>query len=489
MAIVLLGFSACSNDDDKVQINFPEKQAIDCAAGEVKTLTFNAENSWTLASSRLWCKFKDGNDIVSSISGGPGEQTVTITVTEEVWGFEDAVADIVIGMQGQTQVIATVNRAAKGYKAEAYQMNGENKEPFNEANPAVISYLGALNISFDANFDWKLKNCPEWLKVQSADKYEERTMMGDANKVTSWIFEFKSTENFAKGKEQNINLEFIDTNGTLRLTVPLHYEGIPEDKIEFTPTTTWNLNFSADGKEYWQTSGMGEVTKYPMPRIVTTVTKEGFELVYLKNDSRWGYTPCSDYEIPTLWFKANVNGDQIEMTVEPNQESEARKGCLMAFPKKVFEGLDIYSIITDGEPSEIKSQYEKYVVADFTQEMNQSTPGGFNVIDYNGEALELEYMGNNYDAVETYNTTNIYSLTLNPMSVYPMLSITPVDYPLWPCQYEKSMYLWNLDSSKFEVDGKTLNIFDLPTVDGSMDIIFKDGEGNNFGVLLISLWH
>lgn len=56
-------FSACSSDDDAVTPVFPQVQTIAGAAGDVKEFTFDANESWSLSSNKIWCKIAQ-NDAV-----------------------------------------------------------------------------------------------------------------------------------------------------------------------------------------------------------------------------------------------------------------------------------------------------------------------------------------------------------------------------------------------------------------------------------------
>ena len=81
MATLCLG--ACSDDDDdNVATAFPAKQTFNCDANETKELTFQANASWTLTSSELWCRFVVDGVEEYSLSGGAGQQKVTLKITD-----------------------------------------------------------------------------------------------------------------------------------------------------------------------------------------------------------------------------------------------------------------------------------------------------------------------------------------------------------------------------------------------------------------------
>ena len=77
-------FSACSSDDDAVTPVFPQVQTIAGAAGDVKEFTFDANESWSLSSNKIWCKIAQ-NDAENGfvINGTAGKQTVKVTLTDD----------------------------------------------------------------------------------------------------------------------------------------------------------------------------------------------------------------------------------------------------------------------------------------------------------------------------------------------------------------------------------------------------------------------
>lgn len=61
-------FTACSSDDDAVTPVFPQVQPIAGKAGEVKEFTFEANESWSLSSDKIWCKLVQGEKQTPSYS-------------------------------------------------------------------------------------------------------------------------------------------------------------------------------------------------------------------------------------------------------------------------------------------------------------------------------------------------------------------------------------------------------------------------------------
>lgn len=61
-------FTACSSDDDAVTPVFPQVQTIGGAAGAELDFTFDANESWSLSSDKIWCKLVQGEKKTPSYS-------------------------------------------------------------------------------------------------------------------------------------------------------------------------------------------------------------------------------------------------------------------------------------------------------------------------------------------------------------------------------------------------------------------------------------
>ena len=188
MLLAMTTFTACSDDDDKLEVPvFPESVVLNCQPGENESaeLVFTANQPWTLASSKLWCKFSVDGELQNSLAGKAGEQKVQIIATDDVWDFENSLAEITLSMGGQTQAIAVVNRSANTRDLKMYQ---DIEHPFGEGNPATLKYsvigISLENISVVANFDWEIQRYPEWISIDG--KYR----VGKAGKISVIALDF-----------------------------------------------------------------------------------------------------------------------------------------------------------------------------------------------------------------------------------------------------------------------------------------------------------
>ena len=133
--------SACSDDDETVTPVFPDLQKIECAVGDTKTLTFEATDNWILISSSLWCYFEQDGEQTFTCSGGVGEQTVTIHISDDATELMKSYkAELTMTMAGSRQVIAEVTRPSIGYEVRAF--NADKSVMYTEENPFVINFDG-----------------------------------------------------------------------------------------------------------------------------------------------------------------------------------------------------------------------------------------------------------------------------------------------------------------------------------------------------------
>lgn len=63
-------FTACSSDDDAVTPVFPQVQTIGGAAGAELDFTFDANESWSLSSDKIWCKLVQGEKADAFVLNG-----------------------------------------------------------------------------------------------------------------------------------------------------------------------------------------------------------------------------------------------------------------------------------------------------------------------------------------------------------------------------------------------------------------------------------
>ena len=176
--LMAFAVTACDDDDnDVVNVTFPEKQTIGGAVNETKSLTFDAVADWTLTSSSTWCYFiteetpaaKAAEGVKEyAISGKAGKQTVTIGISEEGQEHDQAtVASIIIRMNGQEAVLAEVTRNAAGRTFKLYKKGeGDAWVEVSAEEGIEAGYDNFIQYKAEANFRFAATNRPEWLSIE-----------------------------------------------------------------------------------------------------------------------------------------------------------------------------------------------------------------------------------------------------------------------------------------------------------------------------------
>lgn len=406
-----LSLAACSDDDDnKTTPVFPELQKIEGTVGETLTVRFDAPVAWRLTSSALWCKFVVDGEELNSCSGEAGEQAVTVVVLDEATALLKAYkSEISLWMNGYNEVICEVTRPTTGYELVLLDKDGN---PYTDENPATVAYgRNSTNFKVKANFDWRLTGWPEWL---------ECTEVADIAGVSkSTISPRNITAGYVKSPISG-EFVFINEAGDEVVRVPVKYDGIPADKIEFSLSTAYGYEFSAKGDTYSGGSSMGGGSTYEAPMKFTVVAKDdAYEIVYLKRDN-WGYSQM----MAMRWFQvADNNQGEISLSVEENTGDEDRRGALMIFPKHVYDEIEDFdkAVFDQSDPDfwDIKRAYEDYIAVDFTQKANSGSSALFSMTGMNGmtgQSVELTYLldagYSESQLMGEHMTTNVYQLIL-----------------------------------------------------------------------------
>ena len=235
--------SACSDDDETVTPVFPDLQKIECAVGDTKTLTFEATDNWILISSSLWCYFEQDGEQTFTCSGGVGEQTVTIHISDDATELMKSYkAELTMTMAGSRQVIAEVTRPSTGYELHAF--DAEQTIEYTAENPYVQDYGGKAYFWVSSNADWIVESS-ESLDLSKTNISGEA---GNNVKITPLLKQ--GTENRKTAWTQE--LIFKNRKGEVISKLPVHYDGIPADKIEFSNDNIYSnkIKASVDGESY-----------------------------------------------------------------------------------------------------------------------------------------------------------------------------------------------------------------------------------------------
>ena len=354
--LMAFAVTACDDDDnDVVNVTFPEKQTIGGAVNETKSLTFDAVADWTLTSSSTWCYFiteetpaaKAAEGVKEyAISGKAGKQTVTIGISAEGQEYDQAtVASIIIRMNGQEAVLAEVTRNAAGRTFKLYKKGeGDAWVEVSAEEGIEAGYDNFIQYKAEANFRFAATNRPEWLSIEGG------SIVGAANQEV--LFGIKVVEGRPEYSkyEQNAPINFQDEEGKSVFTYPVNYKGMDPEAMELSGPNPYNWVVSLDGKTFVQTSTSGaegtsiNLTYNNFVEYTVDVLKDDFVPVFVEEYDNYGMTAFKtnipNPELPDEpmvdWIHITKNGkNKVRITVDPSDTK--RKGYVLILPKALYE--------------------------------------------------------------------------------------------------------------------------------------------------------
>lgn len=339
-------FTACSSDDDAVTPVFPQVQTIAGEAGEVKEFTFEANESWSLSSDKIWCKLVQGEKADAFvINGAAGKQTVKVKITADDASNDMSVAQLFLSMGGQKVAIAEVTRSAAGYKLQVFDAAGNN---ITETGITVgykdLAEQSIYNkFTVKSNYRFAVTNTPAWVDLEGG------FMVGTPNKDAVGGVSFKENQGvsakYAIAKDGNYTITFTSEDGKAAKTVPVIFEGMPEDMMEITRpnkkyASEWNVwNVSLDGKvftQYGSSLNGGETNNFTFHNFVPFTLKtldDAYQLVVFEK------TKNGLLEDQTGAVKLQGEKGDVKLTIEP-LSSGSRTFVVYALPQAKYKELE-----------------------------------------------------------------------------------------------------------------------------------------------------
>lgn len=368
-------FTACSSDDDAVTPVFPQVQTIAGEAGEVKEFTFEANESWSLSSDKIWCKLVQGEKADAFVlNGTAGKQTIKVKITADDASKDMSVAQLFLSMGGQKVAIAEVTRSAAGYKLQVFDAAGND---ITETGITVgykdLAEQPIYNkFTVKSNYRFAVTNTPAWVDLEGG------FMVGTPNKDAVGGVSFKENQGvsakYAIAKDGNYTITFTSEDGKAAKTVPVIFEGMPENMMEITHpnddklVSKWNVwNVSLDGKVFTQNGSKlngGETNDFTFYNFVPFTLKtldDAYQLVVFEKEKK------GLFEDGTGAVKLQGEKGDVKLTVAP-LGSGSREFLVYALPQSVFESLENG---LDGMLEEdfmtVKSDYDRYFLMDVVQ--------------------------------------------------------------------------------------------------------------------------
>lgn len=358
-------FTACSSDDDAVTPVFPQVQTIAGEAGEVKEFTFEANESWSLSSDKIWCKLVQGEKADAFVlNGTAGKQTIKVKITADDASKELSVAQLFLSMGGQKVAIAEVKRSAADHILKVYDAAGND---ITETG-ITVGYNVYTKFTVKSNYRFAVTNTPAWVDLEGG------FLVGTPNKDAVGGVSFKENQGvsakYAIAKDGNYTITFTSEDGKAAATVPVIYNGMTTSTMDVTyPTSSqWAVwNVSLDGKVFTQNGSSlngGDTNDFTFYNFVPFTLKtlgDAYQLVVFdkKEDGLREETSGA--------VKLQGEKGDVKLTVAP-LGSGSREFLVYALPQSVFENLENG---LDGMLEEdfmtVKSDYDRYFLMDVVQ--------------------------------------------------------------------------------------------------------------------------
>lgn len=358
-------FTACSSDDDAVTPVFPQVQTIAGEAGEVKEFTFEANESWSLSSDKIWCKLVQGEKADAFVlNGTAGKQTIKVKITADDASKELSVAQLFLSMGGQKVAIAEVTRSAADHILKVYDAAGND---ITETG-ITVGYNVYTKFTVKSNYRFAVTNTPAWVDLEGG------FLVGIPNKDAVGGVSFKENQGvsakYAIAKDGNYTITFTSEDGKAAATVPVIYNGMTTSTMDVTyPTSSqWAVwNVSLDGKVFTQNGSSlngGDTNDFTFYNFVPFTLKtlgDAYQLVVFKKEEN------GLFEDGTGAVKLQGEKGDVKLTVAP-LGSGSREFLVYALPQSVFESLESG---LDGMLEEdfmtVKSDYDRYFLMDVVQ--------------------------------------------------------------------------------------------------------------------------
>ena len=358
-------FTACSSDDDAVIPVFPQVETFAGEAGEVKEFTFEANESWSLSSDKIWCKLVQGEKADAFvINGTAGKQTIKIKITDDDASKDMSVAQLFLSMGGQKVAIAEVTRSAAGYKLQVFDAAGND---ITETG-ITVGYNVYNKFTVKSNFRFAVTNTPAWVDLEGG------FLVGTPNEAVVGGVAFKENQGvsakYAIAKDGNYTITFTSEDGKAAVTIPVIYNGMTTSTMDVTyPTSSqWAVwNVSLDGKVFTQNGSSlngGDTNAFTFYNFVPFTLKtlgDAYQLVVFdkKEDGLREETSGA--------VKLQGEKGDVKLTIDA-WSSGSREFLVYALPQSVFESLENG---LDGMLEEdfmtVKSDYDRYFLMDVVQ--------------------------------------------------------------------------------------------------------------------------
>ena len=510
----IVSFTSCSDDKEEGAITpvFPEEQAISCNAGETKVLTFDANMTWQLSSTAaIWCKFEVNGEDKEVVKGEAGKQSITIKVTDAAQEIgKTSEAQLKLDMGGETKVIATVTRSAKGYSLKIYDAEGNE---ITTEQGLEVGYKKQISFTVKANFRFAATSFPEWVILDGGsmagevnDKEEGELKIQATNGLT-----VKENGEYEKwpveaGKDSKNVITFADEAGNASFSFPVFFKGMGAEDINITEpviSSRYGWNVSLDGKTFKLAGSMdgGEnvITFNDKMEFTVVSLKDEYEVVLLDAFNHWqtGKKVIEEMNSYSSWIKYTKNGNKVTLTVNelnPDMEEYDSRECYaLVIPKAQYEQIkenivgNLVTVNEDGDQDLVYAYGQSNLLINLVQEEEKADGESFEILKGGYMPLTCNKVTDEsiLNKFHDYSVTAVYSVEVPKTENYNNVSINPL-LSNWSNTNGYSIYNTKDDSENTEVvpePGENNIAIDVP--ENPIYIVFKDKNGVNKKILMV----
>ena len=419
-------FTACSSDDDAVTPVFPQVQTIGGAAGAELDFTFDANESWSLSSDKIWCKLVQGDKSDAFVlNGTAGKQTIKVKITDDDASDDMSVAQLFLNMGGQKVAIAEVTRSAADHILTVYDAAGND---ITETG-ITVGYNTYTKFTVKSNFRFAVTNTPAWVDLEGG------FLVGTPNKEVVGGAAFKENQGVSAKyaiASGNYYITFTSEDGKAAVTVPVTYNGMTTSTMDVTyPTSSqWAVwNVSLDGKVFTQNGSSlngGDTNDFTFHNFVPFTLKtldDDYQLVVFESKENGLFEDTSGA------VKLQGEKGDVKLTIDA-LNSGSREFLVYALPQSVYADLENgLDDMLENDFTTVKSDYDRYFLMDVVQKETSSAAdqsAAPTILKMNYLPVECKKDKSKYGSIISgtfgYNGDEIYvaqsevgsSLTVNP---------------------------------------------------------------------------
>lgn len=402
LSVALLGLFSCEEDsqltsggegNDSLDISDSTGGVVDSVQTEffvvlkdtVVDLQFTANSDWVMRSSKSWCVFPNAAIVYN---GAAGEQSVTLTITDDEMKVFNDTADIQLIEGTEEKIIARIVRLGD----TPVVMNASGVV-YNDSNIVEIKHNanGASGyFTFKANFDWTLESCPSWLTTDKALPISTEANM-------------ENTITFTVEKQYWTSAQFdtlyFSVQGTdIKVPVYVEFAGMQDGEIavDGIDGAYWWI-ISADGLSFHKESGMGgeggaEDLLFPFSFNIYANANQ-YKIVQFEQSGEWlNYVD----EFASMKVVDDAQGNVEIESVQANSSAQERIAYILALPTDVYEKAkeesfgDFNMVMTNSKGDDLNDEYLKYVIMAFKQQGTAAAGAGISIVNGMYESVEFE---------------------------------------------------------------------------------------------------